>query len=505
MRYVVFLFQILMFSHMLSGQTFTDIRAGLTGVAESSSQWIDADRDGDPDIFVSGEHYHGGKPAIEGKYYNNLRNDRFISTSSGLPHFYRGDIRFADFDLDGIADAAVVGETKDGVLIAELFRGTGNGNFIKTQIPLIPVRDGSIDFADMDGDGDPDILIAGESAHGPITMIFRNDRNNRFTAVQAGLIGIRRGVARWTDFNVDGLPDIFVCGIDAQGKTVSQLYQNTGQGFQAIKSGILPLKNCNVAFGDFDNDGDDDLIILGETAAGVPTTILYRNNRDGSFTQIPADLAQLTDGFADWGDMDLDGDLDLLLSGMSANGAVSKVYRNDRQQGFTDIRANLIPLYNSSGQWGDYDLDGDLDILIAGLSNRHDFIARVYKNGFIGATPKPKKESASKDMWIVAGPNPTRNKPIYYYVYSSAYTLLDQEKEKRYYTFVSPVKRFPAAYVLEEKFNELIIQAYPNWSTIDQGNIIQNGFATQAEADKSRSRIIHEYKNKGFIIKEIHW
>lgn len=499
------LFLFLMLKASLFSQKFTDIRAGLTGVAESSARWIDADRDGDPDVFVSGEFYRDNRPFIEAKYYNNLRDNRFQASVAGLPHFYRGDIRFADFDLDGITDAGVMGEMSGGRTFASLYKGNGRGGFSVTNIHFLAVRDGSIDFADMDGDGDMDVLLAGESSIGPVTIIYRNDRNGNFSRLDLGLTGIRRGVARWTDFNIDGLPDILVCGLDAAGKPLTQLYQNTGTGFKALKSGIVALKNCNVAFGDFDNDGDDDLIILGETSAGVPTTQLYRNNRNGSFTMVNSNLVQLTDGFADWGDMDLDGDLDLLLSGMGSNGAASRVYRNDRQNGFVDIRANIVPLYNSSGQWGDYDLDGDLDILIAGLTDRHGFEARIYSNGWIEKSTTEKKEAETENMWIVSGPNPTRSEPIYYFVYSSAYTDLHKTGEKSYFLFVSPVKRFPAAYILEDKYNELIRQAYPNWSTIDQGNIIQNGFATKAEAEKSRERVMREYRHKKFSVIEINW
>ncbi|MDV7393424.1 VCBS repeat-containing protein, partial [Arthrospira platensis SPKY1] len=121
----------------IHAQTFTDIRAGLTGVAESSAAWIDADRDGDPDVFVSGEFYQANRPQIEARYYNNLRNNSFRHAAAGLPHFFRGDIRFADFDLDGITDAGVMGELRGGGTFARLFKGNGNGGFAATNIQLL--------------------------------------------------------------------------------------------------------------------------------------------------------------------------------------------------------------------------------------------------------------------------------------------------------------------------------------------------------------------------------
>ena len=70
---------------------------------------------------------------------------------------------------------------------------------------------------------------------------------------------------------------------------------------------------------------------------------------------------------------------------------------------------------------------------------------------------------------------------------------------------MSPVKKVNKAYVLEEKLQALLIQNFPTWPKTDQGNIVQNGFATKSEADKSRARMIHEYEVKGFKLTEINW
>jgi hypothetical protein len=70
---------------------------------------------------------------------------------------------------------------------------------------------------------------------------------------------------------------------------------------------------------------------------------------------------------------------------------------------------------------------------------------------------------------------------------------------------MSPVKKFPKDYVLEEKFQSLLIEKFPNWAKADQGNIVQNGFVTKQEAEKSRKQMIHDYETKGFKLIEINW
>ena len=82
--------------------------------------------------------------------------------------------------------------------------------------------------------------------------------------------------------------------------------------------------------------------------------------------------------WAAWGDYDNDGDLDILLTG-SNGGKISKVYRNDSGS-FADINANLTGVNYGSVAWGDYDNDGDLDILLTGDDTDDNHITKVYRN-----------------------------------------------------------------------------------------------------------------------------
>src|SRR5207237_2724837 len=91
------------------------------------------------------------------------------------------------------------------------------------------------------------------------------------------------------------------------------------------------------------------------------TNALYRNNGNGSFTAIPKALPVIGAGAAAWGDFDNDGKLDIVTAGIEANGSVTRLMRNNGDGTFTEVAANLPPLYGGSAEWGDFDNDGDLD------------------------------------------------------------------------------------------------------------------------------------------------
>lgn len=487
-------------------QRFVELGTDLLGVSEGSARWIDTDRDGDLDVLLMGEFFKGQQRGVNTRMYRNMRNDQFVQFAPGLPDLHRGDFSVGDYNLDGIDDIAITGEKMDGTLVATIYKGSGSGNYMATGINLTAVRDGSIRFGDMEGDGDLDVLITGDTRAGTITHIYRNDRNNVFTRTDASIRGTKRGVAIWYDYNLDGFPDVFVTGADGQGMCYSMLYENFNGNFSPVNVGIIPLKQSYAATGDYDNDGDLDLLVMGETGNGKLTTRLYRNDRNRNFTRIAIPFEPVRSGFADWGDFDNDGDVDLLISGESAKGPVSKVYQNNRISGFRDLFANVVGLYMSTGQWGDFDHDGDLDILIAGLTNDFRFLTKIYRNDiYVVSDTAAKGEEESEDIFNNSVVVPEHQKQTYFFVYSSTYSDLNSENKKGYFMFISPVKKPKKQYEMEDVYSRLIREKYPSWGLIDQGNIISVGLGSMAEAVKSRQRVIDEYTSRGYTLIEIDW
>ncbi|MBI3193020.1 MAG: VCBS repeat-containing protein, partial [Ignavibacteriae bacterium] len=144
-----------------------------------------------------------------------------------------------------------------------------------------------------------------------------------------------------------------------------------------------------VAWGAYDNDGDLDILVTGASQTAAVSKI-YQNT-GGGFTEVYAgSLPGVFYSSVAWGDYDNDGDLDILITGYDGNTEVhiSKIYQNTGI-GFTEaFEANLVAVQQGSVAWGDYDNDGDLDILLTGgfdySGNDYDTqYAKIYRNSTI--------------------------------------------------------------------------------------------------------------------------
>ena len=258
----------------------------------------------------------------------------------------------------------------------------------QTGISLPGVYGGSIAWGDYDNDGDLDILLIGKTNTGNrISKIYRNNGNNTF-AEQTSIVleGVDIGSAAWGDYNNDGNLDILLTGANDLGIRISKIYRNNGDNSFSEQTNILltAVYESSVAWGDYDNDGNLDILLAGyDVVTNTCVSKIYRNNGNNGFTeQTNISLEGVANGSVAWGDYDNDGDLDILLAGVSHSSIyISKIYRNNGNNNFTEQTIISLPgMYGGSVAWGDYDSDGYLDILLAGETYTNGLLSKIYRN-----------------------------------------------------------------------------------------------------------------------------
>jgi hypothetical protein len=309
-----------------TGSTFTNVPiAGLPGLANTAVAWSDFDNDGRLDFIITGST-DGFETGATSQLWRNTGSGFVNVTASqlaGLPGLYLGTLSWGDYNHDGRPDLVVSGSYDDGngiATVSQLWRNTGSNfvNVTASVIPGLPGNDSStLAWADYDGDGRLDLLAAG----GNVPQLWRNNGSN-FVNVTAslapGLSNIFFGTAAWGDYDNDGRPDFMILGTDPLTFTncFTQLWRNTGSGFTNVPiAGIREVSGGNVSWGDYDGDGRLDFLVNGAFNLGTSTSCqLWRNTGTG-FAPVPfSGLSQSVGGIA-WADYDNDGQLDLLVGG----------------------------------------------------------------------------------------------------------------------------------------------------------------------------------------------
>ncbi len=251
---------------------------------------------------------------------------------------------------------------------------------------LTNVSEGCAVWIDYDLDGDYDILVTGESQNGPVTKIYNQD-NGVFTDILTQLPALRCSDASWSDLDNDNDPDLFISGVTFPKKGVtpaSYIFKNNNGVFEQISTEITAVYSGSSGWGDLDNDGDYDLVLVGNTGEEGITKI-FRNDGNDEFTEVSSDFVGIYNGEVDLGDYDNDMDIDILVCGFFKNAQgdslrTLKVYRNDGDYSFTSILGPLVGMGQCNVSWWDYDSDGDLDIIANGSTDAPTYLVYIYQN-----------------------------------------------------------------------------------------------------------------------------
>ena len=344
------------------------------GSTNNTIDFADVDGDGDLDLFLTGQD--NSSPYLADLYLNN--GSGTFTFSATLPSGVRlGGAAFGDVDGDSDLDLVVLGRA-DGTSPLEdtsLYLNDGSGNYtISTNHSMTQLRSGDVAMADVDGDSDLDVLISGWDGGGRTIELHLNNGSGTFTlAAGTSFTAVTNCALRFGDIDGDSDLDLLIMGDIGGSDEISELYLNNGTGtFTVTTDGIVDVKTGDAEFADVDGDGDLDVLLAGinngDSIGAI--TDLYLNDGSGNFTvNLTAGFTQMETGSIDFGDVDGDGDLDVLLTGKDLNGsnvAETLIYHNNGSGNFTLLTTPFNGVRSGDGKFGDIDGDGDLDVIYSG-------------------------------------------------------------------------------------------------------------------------------------------
>ena len=383
----------ILFSSITFGQTFENINTTLNQLQFSIVAWGDYDNDNDLDLFLAGEKADANPIST---LYVNEGNDTFTPANNmPFPPLEIGNAEWADMNNDGNLDLLVQGFNGNNFLgFTAIFYNNGDGTFTENTSGFPQTYNGDIAYVDFDNDNNLDVAISGFINDAPyyISKIFKNNGDETFTEVTGtNFPGTLYGKFKWADYNNDNYMDFVLTGYE--NDFISEIYKNNGDG-TFTNSGIDIHKGWlgDAEWADYNNDGNVDLVVAGTGGDGTERyTILYKNNGDETFTELNIGFPGISHGSLEWADFDGDSDLDLFISGtMTTPGEgnyVSTIYLNQGGDSFTESQtANLPKVYWGDSKAADYNNDGKPDILLSGISDSETQYSAIYKNTSEGAT-----------------------------------------------------------------------------------------------------------------------
>ena len=278
-------------------------------------------------------------------------------------------ITFFDYDNDGWDDITVASAEGEPIY----FLKNINGNFVSQTLNISDnnARNKQVNWVDIDNDGDNDLFITSDNSG---IRLFENLGNMVMSEITStsGMLSDNFPYygASWGDYNNDGFLDIFLSIRDVDIPSI--LYKNNGDNtftLANIEAGLLTegfMSFCSV-FIDYDNDGDQDIYVSNDKINNP--NLLYRNNGDGTFTEVGQESN--TDLYIDAmtttvGDINNDGWFDIYVTNDNDD---SVLLLNNADGTFSDTTSLYGVSFNSIG-WGalflDADNDTDIDLYVSG-------------------------------------------------------------------------------------------------------------------------------------------
>jgi hypothetical protein len=355
----------------------------IPSLESAALSWGDYDQDGDQDLAILG--YNNTEGAVTRVYRN--QSGTLVKTEQNLMQFLSGDIKWMDINKDGYLDLMVSGmaaiDDDNSAPKTLLYLSNAGQSFsLVGNLTIEHLYSSKMALGDLDNDGDSDLAIMGRNINDQtVFQVYKKDNTqNTFTKITNFNPFIVGNDTDWdlkiADFDLDGDNDIlynggYVRNNYIQSGNLAFSLNYTGLRYEVCKlfnddspltilgigtqnntpiiginqsvdfiDGTPTLKDGDIAVGDYNNDGLNDILLTGRNAVNTPQAAIYYQRSDKKFAKVPnISIDGLYNSTADWVDYDVDGDLDLIMTGLDAN----SIQRTFFYKSNTGVKQNTAP------------------------------------------------------------------------------------------------------------------------------------------------------------------
>lgn len=390
----------------ISAQNFEEVAPSpFKSFYYSAAAVEDYDKDGYLDVFFTGAldvDNNGNVDSTINELYKNENGNFKVQQRFEDKAVHLSDVKFIDFDNDGLLDAVTTGLSYNNVVDYRHYRWKNNGSTFELLDELQGRIYGNIEVGDLNNDGKSDYLINGiqynhtTSMFSYVSDLYVNNGTG-FTLSTQPLPGGQNGIARLIDINNDNLLDLVICGFSRGSKRFFDIYKNENGTFKLSQS-FEGLVSGDIAYADFDADGDMDLIVSGSNDNYDSKLKYYTNNGTGTFVEHSFNDSDAIDSSTiDVGDINNDGVYDFIIIGNGDNytNAIKTFIFDPNSKTFSLTPHNLYQLGSNGGiKLLDYNNDNLLDVLAYGFDwgqKNYPFYVKLSKNinATTNAKPKP--------------------------------------------------------------------------------------------------------------------
>ncbi|MGB6084457.1 T9SS type A sorting domain-containing protein [Moheibacter sp.] len=375
MKKITFLLGLIPF--VLNAQNFEEVETVMKGFYYSAGDLADFDGDGFTDVVMNGAIDNNG----DGNVY--LTHNEIYKNNNGTLEFYAdlgsnsthlGDIKFIDYNNDGLADIISTGLSYNDIVNYQQYRFKNTGTGFELDGNLAGKIFGSMEVFDFNHDGKVDYALNGtqyvEGVGFTYDLDFYQNTGNGFEAQTAWLPGTQNGSFKIIDLNNDAHLDAIITGFNSDMEAVFHIYMNNDGVFELTQE--LPAVNSGkINFADFNADGFLDMVAVGQDSDYEVYLAYYINDGNGNFEVNQIENEGLEGGNVEVGDLNNDGYYDFIINGDDDNydGQVKVFLYKPAEENFE--LALDTGIYNLGSQGTlklfDYDNDSQLDILISGF------------------------------------------------------------------------------------------------------------------------------------------